>query len=123
MAILEGIKGLEAIVHVSGRGISKEFVDREETTPRRASNYIEAVTGAEFSVNYRFTSHFESKELAFAINVYIDGKYMNGHLLDSYTATSGDYTNCFFGTRDENQGQWQSRKFAFSKLVIRMYFL
>ncbi len=122
MAILDGIEGLEVHVNVSGRGTSKEYADQEETTPTHASNYIEAVTGAEFTVNYRFAPHFQSKGAAFAIDVYIDGMFMDGQVAESNKLGSVEYKQCFSGNHDEIRGQWQLRKFAFSKLIIGRYF-
>lgn len=83
-----GVDGLEVCLRVNGHDI-QEFEDDTggALVASKASAYVEATSGAEFTVQYHSDPEtFRAAAIGDCVvcRVYLDGKYVTGRVLDSH---------------------------------------
>lgn len=122
MVVLDSVPGLDVQVHVSGKP-AEEFANDDEQDDRRgATRYVEAVSGAEFHVQWTFVAS-EFKYRNWAINglVYIDGKYADGRIFRPETVKHLEsFTVKMTGVWKKEKGRYVERPMIFSDLMIGM---
>lgn len=120
MVVLDSLPGLAVAVHVSGNPAEEFENDDEKDERRQATRYIEAVSGAEFHVQWTFVAaEFKYKNWAINGLVYVDGKYADGRIfrpdsvrhLDSFTVKMA-------GVWKKERGRYVERPMLFSDLMI-----
>ncbi|KAL1626002.1 hypothetical protein SLS56_007060 [Neofusicoccum ribis] len=120
MVVLDSVPGLDVQVHVSGKP-AEEFANDDEQDDRRgATRYVEAVSGAEFHVQWTFVAS-EFKYRNWAINglVYIDGKYADGRIFRPETVKHLEsFTVKMTGVWKKEKGRYVERPMIFSDLMI-----
>ncbi|TGO50406.1 hypothetical protein BCON_0184g00110 [Botryotinia convoluta] len=131
MVFLDKLPGLEFHFEVNGERVEEYDDDEEvETKPgpvgeyqssRTVAKYIEAVTGATFSIKCPISSGFKMDSPNLLIYVYVDGKYSEGRVVGPHNIGS---TICFDGPRIFHPGSRGSAErhtranYRFSELDI-----
>jgi hypothetical protein len=115
MAVLNSVPGLEVKIVVNGEPL-QEYVDNEdELAPNTVLKYVEATSGAEFTVQYTITSEFTYNH-DMSLRVYVDGVRAVSNVRRSTKDVRG---TCVFEERRSGGGEdLFLRKFAFSELTI-----
>ncbi|RMZ66093.1 hypothetical protein GMOD_00005162 [Pyrenophora seminiperda CCB06] len=106
MAITEAHPYIKVNVQVGGIPLSSTSVTK----------YIEATSGAEFSVAYEFTPPWP--KTALVLMTYVDGKWMNGVIIEEHLYTGTSYNGSWAGTEHTEGNKAFLRKFCFSELTI-----
>lgn len=120
MVVLDSLPGLDVEVHVSGKPADEFKNNDEEDERRQATRYIEAVSGAEFAVQWTFHAA-EFKYRNWAINgiVYVDGKYADGRIFRPDTVKHLEsFTVKMTGVWKKEKGRYVERPMMFSDLMI-----
>ncbi|KAF2491026.1 hypothetical protein BU16DRAFT_141592 [Lophium mytilinum] len=118
MAILNDLPGLKVEIVVNGQTL-KEYDDDDEDPeekPRTVTKYIEATSGASFEVRFTFTRLFSLSMYSFAMDIYLDGKFMDNMCIQKNDLFKGPIE--LTGVRSKKGEQWYLEKFCFSKLAI-----
>lgn len=117
MAILGG---LQAFVAVNGNRV-QEYVDEEleveKENPEVAVRYIEAESGAEFTIEVEVTKQTAFKTENLEIQVHLDGKWTAGeYVYRSKVLRSNDYCQRIGGVTKKVEGNCEFRAFMFSNV-------
>jgi hypothetical protein len=116
MAILPDCPGLKVHVFVQGRHVQEYDDDNEEDPPPKAvTKYVEAQSGANFSVVATFKAPFSTQHDVM-MRVTIDGKNM-AKWLCRRRELSNKVVECE-GIRRETQEGWVKQRFCFAELDI-----
>lgn len=117
MAIIPDVPGLEVEIVVKCTPLH-EYVDQdEEGSAGTVTRYIEAVSGAEFAVQYRFSPDFEVKH-ALGIHVHVDGKNIASRVLKTRDRIFYGGSDLITGARSKEGGSFYISKFCFAALNI-----
>jgi hypothetical protein len=122
MAIAEQHPGLEAGIDINGQRAVEyddDDDDDEDTTPNTVSKYIEAHSGAEFKIRYRFGNDFLAPHGLIA-KAYLDAKHADSIVLRQELFYGRKYraTDMYIrGTREKLGRKYFERKFCFTSLV------
>lgn len=123
MVILERLPGLEVEVHVNGEPATEFASDDLQDEQRQATRYIEAVSGAEFNIQWTFHAA-EFKYRNWAINgiVHVDGKYADGRIFRPDAVKHQDsFTVKMSGVWKKEKGRYVERPMMFSDIMMGMY--
>lgn len=131
MVVLDRLAGVKCYVQVNGVTV-QEYDDDEdvETQPgpvgeyqalRTVTKYIEAVTGAEFSIACHFSSQFKMDSPNLELRMYVDGIYTQGRVIGPHDL--GSYFNLegpiiFHPSSKGSAQRFTTQKYKFSKLDI-----
>lgn len=118
MAILRDV---EVTISAKGSTLPEYDDDAEELGPSNTvTKYIEALTGADFQIDYRIKPTFQMISTGIAIRIYIDGEYMDSHVLrqnQQLTNLSREhYGNTFKGARRLQSQSWTFQAFNFAEI-------
>ncbi|CBX92127.1 hypothetical protein LEMA_P048330.1 [Plenodomus lingam JN3] len=114
MAILEGCPGLEVCIVVKGESL-REYPEDETSSPTVKTTYIEAQTGAEFSMCSKFTTPFPSSygvEISTTVDGYTSARTYGAHELFRREG----FTKFSVGFHED--GMWFRRNHCFTRLNI-----
>ncbi|KAL1648624.1 hypothetical protein SLS61_006751 [Didymella pomorum] len=124
MAIVLAIPGLEVTVEVENVPLPEHQYEDEDAASdieddldnSTTTKYLEAPSGAEFSVRALFSEHFDATMPVHA-DIYIDNTYIQAPLReDGHIGGSCWYKYAMAMSKE--QGQTVTQKFRFSELVI-----
>ncbi|OJD40029.1 uncharacterized protein BKCO1_200017 [Diplodia corticola] len=120
MVVLERLPGLEVEVHVNGQPAAELESSDLPDEHRQATRYIEAVSGAEFHVQWTFNAA-DFKYRNYAINgiVYVDGKYADGRIFRPDAVKHKDsFTVKMSGVWKKEKGRFVERPMMFSDIMM-----
>ncbi|OJD31722.1 uncharacterized protein BKCO1_4500017 [Diplodia corticola] len=81
MAVISSLPGVEAEVRVNGER-AEEYVDSSQVdTDNTTTRYIEAISGARFTVHYTIPSACFGQGKDVRVRVYVDGEKVDGKML------------------------------------------
>jgi len=125
MAIIPIFDPIEVEILVNNQPVT-EYSDPDtddnafDQVERQVTKYIEAKTGATFTVRYKIatTVRLFHGDVDLVMCVYIDDKYMDAHVI-SRTSMQRDIVTTLTGHRyTAPNGQWFERSFSFNQLSI-----
>lgn len=117
---LPTVPGLEITLSVEKRNL-EEFDDPEaEGDDAHSTRYVEAVSGANFAVEFRTDRTFAWRHYDLSQRVYLDGVYAEGFVLQPEARIGGHIPRTMSGRHEEQNGQPMFRKFAFADLTTSM---
>lgn len=123
MVVLPGVPGLKAHVKVNGVRTEEYVNEEEEDTGNTGVRYIEAISGATFSVHWKFSRTFKHKNRDIHGSVYVDGKYAGSNIATAEQLRSpSGYNWKVRHTRSYEGGQHVIREMLFSAIDIGMAF-
>jgi hypothetical protein len=114
MTVLDNVPGLEVTVQVNGSSLQEYNDDDSEPAPKSVTKYIEAISGAQFRVQYEFKESFRTKN-GILTDIYIDGKDIAGYVLKA-NQLHGAYV--MSGKKERGGNEYFQRPFTFSQLSI-----
>jgi hypothetical protein len=118
MAVLDSVPGLKAEVVVAGASV-QEYVDKdEEVPPNTVLKYIEAVSGAEFAVQYTLKPSFKMKH-DLEVRLSLDGKRVTGRVL--YRTDDRSKPLVISDAYDRIDDGYFTKKFCFTDLTTGKY--
>lgn len=120
MVILERLPGLEVEVHVNGEPATEFASDELQDEPRQATRYIEAVSGAEFHIQWTFhAAEFKFRNWAINGIVHVDGKYADGRIFRPDAVKHQDsFTVKMSGVWKKEKGRYVERPMMFSDIMM-----
>lgn len=91
MAIHPNVPGLTVSIDVAGQDLPEyDGGDAQEASSATVVKYIEAISGAEFGIAFRFDNHvFPFADHAIAVSVFCDGNGASRKLFAPKTTVSG----------------------------------
>ncbi len=113
------IQGIEVSVLVNGIA-AQEYESRDEEEEGQGTHtvtrYIEAVSGAEFAVQYEIRPDFSFNSELLRVDVLIDGKYVDGFINEKveFQRHARRLKETSIGAREVSGGKWTLQKFKFS---------
>lgn len=118
---LSTLPGLEIALRVDGQDL-REY-DRmedegagEDSNPTVVTRYVEAISGANFSVEFRPTGAFRWPHNELELCVHLDGVWATGKVYHPRAATGGHSNKSVSGANAYENGQYVFRNFAFADL-------
>lgn len=118
MAIIKDMPGVIVRILVNNV-VLKEYDDDEDVEENSVNKYIEATSGAFFTIQWRFDKRFKYKTDGIALKVYIDGQYTDSAVIDlPKLLTKQGYTSYLSGRRRKVGNDYIEENFTFSGLVI-----
>jgi len=118
MAIVPDVPGLQVEIVVDGTTLHEHVNPDEEESGNTVTRYIEAVSGAEFAVQYRFGPEFKAKHAA-SIHVYVDGECLRRSLINKKKHKNGK-NHLITGPRVKEGNGFYVSNFCFAELNIGM---
>jgi hypothetical protein len=116
MAITKAHPGLKVVITVDGAA-REEFIDEDEEESRDSvTKYIEAVSGAVFSVDLEVSKPWPGTGVLY--HIYTDGKWMRGTFVMQKDYTGSSVKVSVPGVQYLDGGRWLMQKFCFSDLVV-----
>jgi len=116
MAKLTDVPGLKAEVVVDGKPL-KEYNDPDPFPPKTVSKYVQATSGVEFGIFYKFRAPFPRNRTV-SMKVTVDGRELDEPLIpprDLFDKNGHTST----GPISTNGEQFSVQRFCFSDLDIR----
>ena len=118
MAILSEV---EVTISANGNELQEYDEDAgEQNTSNTVTNYIEALTGADFRIDYHVKPTFQHTSSSILISIRIDGQWMDGHVLaknkELINLSRRAYSNSFMGARRAQDGEWNFQRFSFAEI-------
>lgn len=114
-------KAIEVKVLVNGTP-AQEYNDDEGESggSPTVTKYIEAISGAEFAVQYELKRSLRFKSELLYIEIYIDGKSLDGELIEraAFEQNPRGYTRSLDGITRSYGETWSLEKFKFSEIKI-----
>src|SRR4051812_19961632 len=116
MAITKVHPGVKVAIHVDGAPL-EEFIDEDEEESRDSvTRYIQAVSGAVFSVDLEVTRPWPKTGIMYQI--YADGKWMRGTFIMQKDYVGPSVKVSIPGVQYQEGVQWLMRTFCFSDLAV-----
>lgn len=118
---LDAVPGLEIALRVNLQDL-KEYEDAEgevagqDGRNNAAVRYVEAVSGANFSVEFRTDRRFTYRNADLEMSVYLDGVFAEGQVYYARPTHGGHNDKTVSGRADTENGQFLFRRFAFADL-------
>ncbi|KAF1830663.1 hypothetical protein BDW02DRAFT_633451 [Decorospora gaudefroyi] len=116
MAVTEAHPRVRVSVQVHGVPLEEYNDDEESASPNSVTKYIEAQSGAEFSIKAEVTRPFPSHTIL--MNIYLDGKNTIGRYLEAYTFVGTSHVSCVEGVKQHTGNKSLLQKFCFLELNI-----
>lgn len=117
MTILASRPGIKITVVCNGASLEEyEDDDVDEQTDTVASKYIEAVSGAEFGVQWEITAPWPPYTILF--EYWLDQKRVGSRYCQPVNFRSPSYTHLEKGASTTVNGQSYLQKFAFTALTV-----
>lgn len=121
MAILGKIT---AEVLVGGQALQEyEDDDMEQDDPKLAVKYIEATSGANFTIRVSIPRSFKITSDAISLEVHLDGICVEAVLLDDdhFEMARSSFCHLFQGAEWEVDGEWFRQPFYFRDILLGMF--
>lgn len=117
MAILGNLQAFIAVNGNRGKEYTDEQLEVENEKPDLVTKYLECKTGAAFTVQVVFDKTIAFKTNTIEIQVFLDGRWMVGSLVDARLAHSvGGYCLKLNGATRLNDKDWELRPFVFKEI-------
>lgn len=118
---LSSLPGLDITLRVDGQDLQEyehtgEDDSEEETSDDVMKRYVEATSGANFSVEFRTANHFKYRDSELELRVYLDGVWASGKVLHPCGHHRGHHKTSVASAIGHENGRCVSRSFAFADL-------
>ena len=120
MAIAKALPKLKVEVFVENAPLEEHVDDDDQTSDNEVTKFIEASSGDNFEVKYRFSPGFSIRH-AMLVELEIDGEYADSAVFNPGSSVRWNSTYVFKGSREFEDGGYFVRKFCFSQLEIDGY--
>lgn len=118
MAVTKTAPKIKAEILVNNVALEEYEDDEEQTSVSTVMKYIEARSGAEFAISYRFD---EKPSHHVMIRFLLDGKFATGKLALLEDFRGSPLVQTSHGVRSNEGGKWQVSKYAFSELTTSTF--
>ncbi|KAI4610865.1 hypothetical protein J4E80_007894 [Alternaria sp. BMP 0032] len=110
MAIAKALPKLKVEVFVKDAPLEEHVDDDDQNADNEVTKFIEASSGDNFEVKYRFSPGFSIRH-AMLIELDIDGEYADSAVFNPGTSIRWNSTYAFKGSREFDDGGYFVRKF------------
>lgn len=116
MAVTKSHPRLKVSISIDNVAVEEHIDDDEEQKPDAVVKYIEAISGAEFSVDCELSPPWPHHSLL--LDIYIDGKWMRGSFLKQSDFIGTVIKKSLTGVFHSKGQEWYVQKFCFSDIVV-----
>lgn len=118
MAITDTFPAAEAEILVNEVALQEYFDDEDaSTSDRTVVRYIEAVSGADFTIRYKIDS---KPKFDVTVDIYLDDKWVAGRVVERSLFRISSYQQTVVGVNSNSTGNWSLSKFSFADLKVGM---
>lgn len=115
------LPGLDIALRVNGQDLQEyEYTEEdgheEGSSETAVTRYVEATSGANFSVEFSTANDFKHRHSQLELRVYLDGVGASGKVLHPCEYHGGHHNTSVASTFGHEGGQCVSRSFAFADL-------
>jgi len=116
MAIAKSHPRLKVTITIDNVALEEHIDVDEEMEPDAVVKYIEAVSSAEFSLDFDVSHPWPHQSLM--LDIFIDGKRVRGALINQEDFSGIVTKRAVQGVNYSKHGEWFLQKFCFSDLVV-----
>jgi hypothetical protein len=117
MAVTQDNPSIKASIVVNGVALQEYDDDEGQAESTAVTKYVEAITGAEFAIQYRFD---KKPKHHVRVNFLLDGKEITGQYTFPEDFIRSSLVQTSYGVISDDGNKWQVQNYAFSDLQTGM---
>jgi len=118
MAVTQDNPSITASIVVNGVALQEYDDDEGQAESTAVTKYVEAITGAEFAIQYRFD---KKPKHHVRVNFLLDGKDVAGQYAFPEDFKESSLVQTSYGVMSNEGSKWQMQNYAFADLQTGMY--